>query len=240
MKKDERHQIKRDELVTLLERTAGYVESNTRLVGWAAAVLVLALLAGLGLRSWMASRAAADSFLVGGMIQAYRAPITTSIEDLPQAAGVPTYGSTAERDGKVLELADAILAGSARSSAAPKARYYRALALAGLKRDDEARAAFQELIDRHPRDLLAPFARLQVARMLEAGGRPAEALPYFQALADDSRGLFPREEGLLGVARCQEALGRKDEALRIYRQVVAEFPDSDYQFEARRKVEELG
>jgi TolA-binding protein len=240
MRKDERHQIKRDELVTLIERTSDWVALNRRLIGLAAAGLALALVAALGARSFMASRSAAASFLVGEMIQTHRAPVTASLEDLPEAGGVRTYGTVEERDARVLEIAESILARYGRTSSAPKARYYKGLALAGLRRDDEARAAFEDFLRRHPRDFLAPWARHHLGRMLEAGGRPGEALIHYQALADDARGIFPREEGLLGVARCQEALGQKEEALKVYRRIVADFPDSDYQFEARRKVEELG
>lgn len=240
MRKEERHQIKRDELVTLLERMMLYVDANQKRVAILAGVLVLAGIGGLGVRSWTSSRASSSSFLVGEMIQTYRAPITASLEDLPQAVGVRSFGSAEERDAKVLEFSDAILARYGRTAAAPKARYYRGLALSGLGRGDEARAAFQELLDRHPRDFLAPLARLQQARLLEASGRPAEALVHFQALVEDVRGVFPREEGLLGVARCQEAMGRAADALETYRRIMAEFPDSDYQFEARRKVEDLG
>ena len=240
MRKDERHQIKRDELVTLLERTSDYIGTHPKAVGLVAAALALALVGFLAARSWAGSRAAEASFLVGEMIQTYGAPVTASLEDLPEAGGVPTYGTVEERDGRALEIADTILSRYGRSPSAPKARYYRGLALAGLKRPDEAGAAFEEILKRHPRDFLAPLARHQLARLLESGGRPGEALIHYQALADDARGVFPREEGLLGVARCQEALGQKEEALRTYRRVVADFPDSDYQFEARRKAEELG
>lgn len=240
MKNVERHQIKRDELVTLLERIALALEGNTRRVVWIGAAVVLIGLTGLGLRSWMSRREAAASFLAGEMIQTYRAPVTTSLEDLQAApGGVRTYATTLERDGRVLELAEDLLARYGRSGAAPEARYYRGLALAGLGRTDEARAAFEDLLRRDPRDFLAPLARMQLARMLESAGQPADALAHYEALTADSRIRFPREEGLLGVARCQEALGRKEDALKTYRRIVSDFPDSDYQFEARRKVDDL-
>ena len=43
MKKTERHQIKRDELVTVLERGTVYFENNARRIGmWAALVVLVA------------------------------------------------------------------------------------------------------------------------------------------------------------------------------------------------------
>jgi TolA-binding protein len=41
------------------------------------------------------------------------------------------------------------------------------------------------------------------------------------------------------VGRCQEALGRTSEALKTYRKIVSEFPGSEYQAEAKKKVDEL-
>jgi TolA-binding protein len=240
MRKDERHQIKRNDLATVLEWTADYVATNRRRVAFAAIALVAAFMAALGVRSWLASRAAAASFLAGEMIQTYRSPVAAALEDLPPAAGVRTFGTPEERDARVLEYAEAILARYGRTAAAPKALYYKGLSLSGLGREEEARAALEELLRRHPRDFVAPLARLHLGRSLAAAGRPGEALVHYLAVADDTRGGFPREEGLLGVARCQEALGEKEEARQTYRRILADFPDSDYQLEARRRLEELG
>jgi tetratricopeptide (TPR) repeat protein len=239
MRKDERHQIKRNDLATVLEWTAEYVVSNLRRVTLIAVVLVAAFLGAFGVRSWLSSRAAAASFLVGEMIQIYRAPVTTSLEDLPPTGGIRSFGTPEERDARVLEYAGSILARYGRTAAAPKALYYKGLALTGLGRREEARAAFEELLHHHPRDFVAPLARLQLGRSLASSGRPEEALVHYLILADDTRGPFPREEGLLGAARCQEALGRKEEALKTYQRLLADFPDSEYQLEARRRLDEL-
>jgi len=204
----------------------------------AGAVLVL-VVGGLGARSWMAGREAEGSALLGEIIRTYRSPVATSLEALQDAPpGTTPFTTAAERDRKVLDQADALLATYGRTKAAPKARYYRGLALAALGKGDEAIAAFDDLLKRHPDDFVAPMVRLQLARLRETRGEAAEALPLYQALAAQS-GAFPPEEGLMGTARCHEILGQKDEALKAYRRIVSEFPDSEYASEARRKVDEL-
>ena len=140
---------------------------------------------------------------------------------------------------EVVKLADTVLAGFGSSHAAPKALYYKGLALSELKRTEDAGKVLQRLLSAYPGDFLAPLARYELARLKEAQGNASEALIQYQALAEDARGFFPKEEGLMGVARCQEALGRKSDALKTYQKIVSDFPNSDYQFEAKKKVEEL-
>ena len=239
MKKSERHRAKRDELVTVFERISAYTETHLREVALVAAGVVIAVLSGLGVSSWVEGRNERSSFLLGELIQAYRAPLALSPEAQQAPAGVVTYASAGERDDKVIEIADDILARYGGSKAAPKALYYKALALTGERRYEDAAKTLDEFLRRYPGDFLAPLARFALARVKEAQGNPAEALIQFQALADDSGGAFPREEGLLGMARCQEAMGKKEEALKIYRRILSDFPNSAYDAEARSKVDQL-
>ncbi len=135
--------------------------------------------------------------------------------------------------------ADDILRRYGSSRAAPRARYYKALALASLRKFDDAAKTLEEFLHQSPRAVLAPMARFELAQVREAQGNTGEALLQFQALAEDPRGLFPREEGLMGVARCQEALGRKDEAKKTYEKIISDFPGSEYAGEARSRVQDL-
>ncbi|MBI1950859.1 MAG: tetratricopeptide repeat protein [Acidobacteria bacterium] len=240
MKKYERHLIKRDELVTVFEKSSLYIEQHARKIALLGGGVALLAIGGFALRSSMAAREERASFLLAQIVEAHRAPVAASLESLQQAApGTKTYTTEEERDRKVLELVDELLSQYASSPSAPKALYYKGLALSGLKKPEEAAQVLQDLVTRHPGDFLAPMARYQLGRLREQEGNASEALIQYQALAEDAQGFFPKEEGLMGVARCQEALGRKDEAIRTYRKIVSDFPESDYQFEARQKIEEL-
>lgn len=240
MKKSERHQIKRDELVNALEKGTFYVESHARRIGTVTVGLVVLAATVFGVWTWWAGREEKASFLLGQIIQTYRASVTASLEAVQQAtAGARTFASTAAKDEEVVRLADEILDRYGSSRSTPKALYYKGLALAGLERVGEADKVLQDLLAKYPGDFLAPLARYELAHLKESAGNPSEALIQYQALSEETRGFFPKEEGLMGVARCQEALGRKSEALKTYRRIVSEFPESDYQFEAKKKVEEL-
>lgn len=240
MKRVERHQIKRDELVTALEMAGGYFATHGRRVLLIAGVVVLAAGGGLGVRAWLAAREARALDLVGEVIRVHHAPLLMSPDAEPEGSmGSPIFATEEERDEKVLALAEEVLARYSFTRSTPKALYYKGLALAGLKRDAEAETALAEFLRRYPKDFLAPLVRYRLARLLEARGEQAEALVHFQSLLEDSRSLFPAEEGLLGVARCHEALGNRDEALKAYRKIVDDHPDSEYRFEADRKIEDL-
>jgi len=240
MKKTERHQIKRDELVTAIEKGTFYLEHHVRRI--AILTVVLLVLAGGVFGGWVfwSGREDKASFLLGEIIQTHRAPVSISLDALQQSTpGSKTFTSVESKDLEVVKLTDEVLADYGWSHAAPKALYYKGLALAEMKKTDDAGRVMQDLLSKYPGDFLAPLARYELARLKEAHGNPSEALVQYQALAEEAQGFFPREEGLMGVARCQEALGRKADALKTYRKIVSEFPNSDYQFEAKQKVSDL-
>jgi len=234
MKKEERHQIKRDDLATVLERASDFAGEHVRGVLAGATIAVVIVLAAAGGWAWWNARDAAQARQLGEMIETYNAPITASLEDLETARpGTASFTSALERDRKVLELADAVLKNGGSGVAATGALLYRGIALAGTGQPDEAAKAFREILARDPGGILGPMASLRLARLHEGLGRYAEALALYQAIADDGSGLLPPEEGILGMARCQEALGKKEDADRLYQRIVSEFPDSDYVGEAR-------
>ena len=240
MKKSERHQIKRDDLVTAIERGTFYVEHHARRLIIAAGAVVVLAAAVFGGRLWWTGREAKASFLLGEIIHAYRATVSTTLDSLQQATpGSRTYATVEEKNLAVVKLADEILTRYGSTASAPKALYYKGLALSEMKKSDEAGKILEDLLARYPGDFLAPMARYELARLKESRGNPSEALIQYQALAEDAQSFFPKEEGLMGVARCQETLGRKSDALKTYQKIVSDFPDSDYQFEAKKKVDEL-
>jgi tetratricopeptide (TPR) repeat protein len=236
MKREERHQAKRNDLATLLDEVTHFAGRNVRQVALLGAAVLVLVLGAVGVKSWMRSREATGARLLAEMIDTYNAPITTSIEDLQAAqTGVPTFTSAAERSRKVIDLAGPVLdsgGGVARSGAL----LYRGMAQSDLGLNDEAEASLSEVVSRDAKGLYGSMARLRLARLKESRQKSDEALALYQQILDDDQGLLPREEGLLGVARCKEALGRKDEAQALYRQLVNEHPDSEYLTEARKHL----
>jgi TolA-binding protein len=234
MHKEERHQIKRDDLATLLHNTAGWLGGHNRLALATGAAVVAAILLVVAGTSWWRGREAGTARLLGDLIETANAPVTATLEDLSQnRGGQPTFTSSEERDRKVIELADALEKRTGSSGGAAAAALYRAIAQAGLGQTDEAARGFDAVMRRDADGLYGAMARLRLAGLKEAQGQQAEALPLYQAIADSRGGPVPPEEGLLGMARCQEALGHADEAGKIYQRLVSEYPDSEYAGEAQ-------
>ena len=236
MNKNERHRAKRDELVTVFERVTLYVEGHLRQVGWMTAALAACIATAFGVWSWLQARDQAASFLLGRLIQTYRAPVAFAQDETAAPAETTTYSTAEERDAKVVEQADQLLARYGSSKVASKALYYKALALSGQNKQEEAAKVLDEFLRRFPDDFLAPMARYQFGKVRQVQGSPAEALIQFQALVEDRRGFFPREEALLAVGRCQEAMGKKSEAIATYKKIVSDFPNSEYEAEAKTRI----
>ena len=240
MKKWERHQIKRDELLTVMERTLLFTEKHLRPIALTtAAGLVVALIAVGGWR-WRSGREADAAFQLSQVTQTYRAPVAFSLDAIQQApAGIRTYATVEERDGHVVELADDLLKRFASTGSAPGALYYKGLALRGLGKDAQAAETFEQLLSRSGDDLVAPLARYQLGNLREAEGKMDEAIAAYEKLADGSGGIFPQEEALLGIGRCQATRGLTEEARKTYQRIIDEFPGSAYQTEARQRISNL-
>jgi TolA-binding protein len=237
MKKEERHQIKRDDLATALGSASDYYDSHRRTVITSGAVVIVVAVVVFAGRSWWQEREADSARVLGELIRTYNAPITATIEDLQAAdPNRVNFTSTEERDRKVIDQADAVLKSGGSGTAIAGANLYKGMAQADMKQDDAARQSFDEVIRRDPRGVFGQMARLRMARLLEGQGKAAEALLLYQNIAEDATGLLPREEGLVGMARCQASLGKFDEARKLYQRIVTEFPNSEYAGEARTHV----
>jgi TolA-binding protein len=234
MRKEERHQIKRNDLASAMESAADYVGENRRTVTLTAAIFVAVVALGFAGRAWWAARQGESARRVGELIAAANGSIVATVEELGNArAGEQTFTSVEERARKVVEIADDILKHGASGGAALSAQLYKGSALADLGKADESAAALEDAMRRDPEGIVGGAARLRLARLRETQGRPADALTLYEKIASDASGALPPEEGLLGAARCQEALGQKDAAAASYRSLIEKYPDSEYAAEAR-------
>jgi len=237
MRKEERHQIKRNDLASAMEAAGGYVGENRRTVTMLAGVTAAIVVLGFAGRSWWVARQGESARKIGDLIATANGSIVSSVEDLGNnRAGVPTFTSAEERAHKVVDLADEVLKGGESGNAGLTARLMKGSALADLGKADDAGKTLEEVVSRDPNGILGGSARLRLARLREAQGRPADALTLYQQIAADGSGAMPPEEGLLGAARCQEALGQKDAAAASYKSLIEKYPDSEYAAEARTRT----
>ena len=104
----------------------------------------------------------------------------------------------------------------------PYARYYTAVALAGLARVDEADATLKAMTPAKLEGALKETASLLQASVAIKRGKPGEAEDLLEDLSDDK--LAWPEDLLVALGRAEETLEHADHALQAYRRVYYDYP----------------
>jgi predicted negative regulator of RcsB-dependent stress response len=112
----------------------------------------------------------------------------------------------------------------ARTQPGRMARYYAALSLLQLERNEEAERELKA-VESSGDELLAPLAKFQLAQLYSKTSRGEQALQLYQQLADNPGVFVPRAVVLLKMAD-QHSKTNPEEAAKLYNQVKTEFPDS--------------
>jgi tetratricopeptide (TPR) repeat protein len=139
---------------------------------------------------------------------------------------------------EALDAADALKPTIADPPARDPVEFARGRALMGLGRLEEARAAFQAVIDSRRSGDLAAQARLMRGEAYFHEEQFLQALREF--LQVDV--LYPnaprrRAAALLEAGKVYERLGRWDEAAETYQNIIANFADDPHAAEARERRE---
>lgn len=115
------------------------------------------------------------------------------------------------------------------------ALYYRAQALTGLKRDEEAEREYLRLAASYEDSLLRRPARIEAARSALARGAASKAIEYLEPLAAADDGT-----ALKLTAEAHAKLGRQAEAIRALRRLYFYAPQAEEAAEAAKSLPLLG
>jgi predicted negative regulator of RcsB-dependent stress response len=118
------------------------------------------------------------------------------------------------------------------------ARYYAALCLEDLERQNQALESLKKLTAVSSPKELPDMAKFQIAIIQARSGKPDDAVKIFRELADKSSVFVPRPLALLELANTLRQSNPK-EAANVYQQIKKEFPDSAVSEEADRGLELL-
>ena len=228
-----RHDMKQDDLVTVLERTKSYVDKNpvmVRNIGMAvAAVIVL----GGAFWWWRTSNAAAAADLMREAQARLNGPIVPTGAD-PLSPSAPSYASEAERDKAALESFTKLAQDYGRSAEGRVAQYYQGALLARAGRGQEAEATLTAFIGHSSSGLMADLAKVQLADLKAQRGDLDGAANIYSEVAD-ANGAYPRDLALYYLATTQEKQGKTAEAAKTFGMLAKEFPNSSKSAEAARK-----
>jgi len=225
-----RKELKQDRIRESIEHGAEAFYSHSKAV---AVVLAIALVAGIGYAGWkfysdrqnLKAAAAMDAAM-----KVFNAPIRGANQ--PVEAGEPSYSSESARaqdaSQKFLALADKY----PRTNSGKLARYYAALCLEDLERQNQALEQLKK-IDAGRDKELAAMAQYQMANIYGRTGKTDEAVKIYRALADANSVFVPKPMVLLELADLLRQ-SKPQEAASLYEQLKKDYPNTTVAERAER------
>lgn len=227
-----RKEIKRNEFVEAIERSASFVERNARLLVIAAVAVAVALIAAFGTWSWMKSRGGVANEALTAALEVYAPEATAGVGDDPSLA------TEDGRRARAAEMFSAIRDDYGFTDAADIAGVYLGqIALEGGDAD-KARELWEDFVDEHGGTVLGREVRLNLIGLDRDQGRGDQVVAELErmlAAAPDDREL-PGDLILYELGQTYEELGRDEQAESTFRRLIEEYPRSAYVGSARQKV----
>jgi tetratricopeptide (TPR) repeat protein len=241
VKRSERHHLKENELVALVDRSREVITTRRREIATAMTVAVVVLLGVVGYYAWRSNAEGKAAALLTEADNVLEAQVTTPAPPTPgQPAPKPPAGTYPSEQAKLeaaLPKLAAVYTRYPTTDSGIAARYYAANALAALGRRPEAETRYQEVIDKG--GVYAQMARLGLAELLANAGQHDRAITIYKELTAEPKGDMPVDGVLMQLGRAYARAGRRSEAQQTYTRIVQEFPESLYAADARRELEAL-
>jgi TolA-binding protein len=95
------------------------------------------------------------------------------------------------------------------------------------------------VIDRDGNGIYGQMARLGLAESQSRSGQYDQAIKTFQEMAQRKDGPLPVDGILMQLARTYLDAGKRAEAQQTFNRIVEEFPDSPYNGDAKRELDNL-
>jgi tetratricopeptide (TPR) repeat protein len=247
MKRIERKHLKENELAETLETAREYLEPRKKALTTVAIIVIVFVLGIIGIGVWRERSQAASEQALAEALVALNAPVVpagvTGAEGVPAAAQLNATGTFATEEAKLtaaLPKLQAAADGHPGTPAGIQARYHLAGALAALGRNDEAVAAFDEVIDRAGDDsLYGRMARLGKADAQARAGQIDAAIATWKGMTEEAADEVPVDAILMELARAYVQQGNTEEARKALTELVDNHPNSPYSTEARQELDNL-
>jgi tetratricopeptide (TPR) repeat protein len=230
-----RKELKQDKIHDAIEHGAEafYLHKQITL-----AVLLVILAGAIVYGSWTVyhdRQTAAATVDLDIAMKAYNGRVGISPE--PQDATEVSYKDEASRSNDALNKFNAVANKYPGTLPGKQARYYAALCLEDLERQNQALEDLKKLASGSEKEL-ASMARYQIGVIYSRTGKPDDAAKIFRELADKRSVFVPRPVALLELANTLRQTNPK-EAAKVYQQVKTEFPDTAVSEQADRGLDLL-
>ena len=247
MKRIERKHLKENELALTLESARDYIEPRKKAITTVAIIVVVFVLGILGLSLWrQRSQGASEQALAEALVALNAQVVPAGVagdEGVPAAAQLGATGTFATEEAKLnaaIPKLKAAAEGYPGTPAGIQARYHLAGALAALGRNEEAVAAFDDVVNRAGEDsLYGRMARLGKADAQAHGGQLDAAIETWKGMTEEAADDVPVDAILMELARAYVQKGNTEEARKALTEVVDNHPNSPYSTEARQELDNL-
>jgi len=229
-----RKELKKDKIHDAFEHGAEAVYSHkqTTLI---VLLVVLVVVAGYGAWSVYSDRqTAAASAAFDVAMKAYSGHIGTAD---PAEPGEATYANETARSNDAEVKFSSVADKYPNTNPGRLARYYTALCLEDLDRQNQALEQLKKIRSGSDKEL-ASMAEYQTGVIYVRTGRSDDAIKIFRALADKPSVFVPRPLALLELGAALRQSNPK-EAANIYQQVKKEYPESAISEQADRGLDTL-
>ena len=230
-----RKELKQDKIKETIEHGAEAVFSHGQFAGIVVVVALAMVLGYYGWRFYIDRQTAQASVEFDGAIRAYQGRIG------PAAPGAdptePSYPDEKARAQDALSKFTKVADSYSSTNPGKLARYYAALCLEDLERQNQALEDLKKISGSSDKELAA-MAQYQMGIIYARTGKTEDAAKLLRALADKPSVLVPRPVVLLELARDLRDSNPK-EATNIYQQIKREFPDTNIAEQADRGLESI-
>ena len=230
-----RKELKQDKIKETMQHGAEAVISHGQ---FTLIVVIVALVGALGYGGWRfyTEKQNADaSVALDQAMSAYRGRIGTSPDPLEPTA--PYYADENARQQDALQKFIKVADKYPSTNPGKLARYYSALCLEDMERQNQALEALRKIGNISDKELAA-MAQYQMALIYARTGKTDDAVKTYRALAEEHTALVPRPLVLLELAELLKASNPK-EASSLYDQIKKEFPNTAIADQADRGLNAL-
>jgi predicted negative regulator of RcsB-dependent stress response len=215
-----RKELKQDKIRESIEHGAEAVYSHSQVAATAVAVVLLVVLVYGGWRFYNDRQTLRASAGFDEAMKIYNAPLRTGNE--PVEAGEPTYTDVQKRSQDASQRFAAVAGKYPSTNPGRLARYYLALTLLDLEKQNQSIEELKKLVGSSDKELSA-MAQYQLATVYARTGKTDDAIKTYRAVADSKSALVPRPLVLLELADLLRT-SNPTEATALYQQVKKDYP----------------
>jgi TolA-binding protein len=217
-----RKELRQDRIHDAIEHGAEAVFSHGQAATIIVSVIIAVTLVYGGWKLYSDRQTLHASAALDEAMKIYNAPIRTA--STPVEPNEPSYADSASRAQDAEKKFSAAADQYASTNPGKLARYYQALALLDLERQNQAIESLKKVIGGSDKELSA-MAQYQLATVYARSGKTDDAVKTYRAVAEAKSVLVPRPLVLLELADLLRQ-SKPNEAASVYQQIKKEYPNS--------------